>query len=287
MEQKKKQYKRAIIGVLATISLVYTLLYFFFWPAFEHALFNVDSFSIVTGIILIRVLIFILMTYVLFRQWIRQEAIYTSDAYFLFGTTFIILISGKLFDLFYNIIHVSESFTEEFTLNLLKIRYFIIILNVIPLLYLGLQVLITFVKIYVKDLTKRQFNRIRLGIIIVFLSIMSILIIFANERTSLYNFLPIIVSGTMIGIVVMFLFMYKNKHLSQAHGLIIGAGFILAIIFSFVRTISLLTFDETITIIFSEIFDMIAYSIIFTGFMLKPKYAKEKVVVYPEVYVEK
>jgi len=287
MEQKKKQFKRTILGVMVALFIVYALLYFFFWPTLTHALFNVESFSIVTGIILIRVFISVLMTYILFRQWIKQEAIYTSDAYFLFGTTFIILISGKLFDLFYNFIHVSESFTEEFTFNLLKIRYLIIILNVIPLLYLGLQVLITFVKIYVKNLTKRQFNRIRLGIIAPFLSIISILIIFTSERTRLYNFLPIIVSGTMIGIVVMFLFMYKNKHLSQAHGLIIGAGFILTIIFSFVRAILLLTFDETITIILSEILDILAYSIIFTGFILKPKYAKEKVVVYPEVYVEK
>lgn len=287
MEHKKKLFKRIILGNMILVFSAYTILYYLFWPSFRETLLNIEAFSIITGIIFMRVFIFLLMTYILFRQWIKQESIYTSDAYFLFGTTFIILIAGKLFDLFYNFIHASGSFSEDFTFNLLKIRYLIIILNVIPLLYLGLQVLITLVKVYIKDLSKQQFNRIRLAIIIVFLSVISLLIIFTNERAKLYNLLPVIVSGTMIGIVVMFLFMYKNKHLSQAHGLIIGAGFILAILFSFVRIILLLTFDETLTIIYSEIFDMIAYSIIFTGFILKPKYAKEKIVAFPEVIIEK
>jgi len=287
MEHKKKLFKRIILGVMILVFSAYTILYYLFWPSFRESLLKIEAFSIITGIILIRVFIFLLMTYILFRQWIKQESIYTSDAYFLFGTTFIILTAGKLFDLFYNFIHASGSFSEDFTFNLLKIRYLIIILNVIPLLYLGLQVLITLVKVYIKDLSKQQFNRMRLSIITVFLSIISLLIIFTNERARLYNLLPVIVSGTMIGIVVMFLFMYKNKHLSQAHGLIIGAGFILAIIFSFVRFILLLTFDETLTIIYSEIFDMIAYSIIFTGFILKPKYAKENIIAFPEACIEK
>ncbi|MHA1660459.1 MAG: hypothetical protein ACTSUT_15210 [Promethearchaeota archaeon] len=215
------------------------------------------------------------MAIILFKKWFKQEAIYTSDAYFLFGATFVILSFAKLLDLFWDLVYASGCFADDYILLLLKIRYLIMVLNVVPLFYLGLEVLITIINTYLKDMTTRQFKRVKLYIIVLFLGSVSFIIIMANDLAILGKLLPVIVFGTMIGIVVMFLFMYKSKRLSQAHGLVIGVGFTCAILSALVRPVITASTDS-FSLVIAEILDMIVYFIVFIGFMTKPGYAKEK-----------
>jgi len=233
-----------------------------------------ENLWLISLVILLRVLIFVIMSYILYKKWLRQEAIYTSDAYFLFALFFTIITAGKILDLFWNLAFISESFSADFTLALLKIRFSVIVLNALPLLFIGLEALITIFNAYIKNMTKKQFNKARIIIIILFLGIVSFIILIAPNIDILRQLLPIVTAGTMIGIVIMFLFMYKNKKLSQAHGLLIGLGFLFAVITSFVRSI-LNASGASTALIYAELLDMLVYFIIFTGFMTKPKYARK------------
>lgn len=274
MEQKKKQFKRIIWSITIIIFLIYFSAFYLNWIKLNEAYIIEENLWIISLIIIIRMLIFVAMSFILFSKWFKQEAVYTSDAYFLFAVFFAIITAGKILDLFWNLTFISEGFSTEFTLVLLKVRFSVIVLNAFPLLFIGLEALITIFNTYIKNMTKKQFNKARLITIIIFLGIVSVIIIIAPTIDLLSKLLPIITAGTMIGIVIMFFFMYKNKRLSQANGLIIGLGFLLAVISSFIRSILNASLAST-GLIYAELLDMLVYFIIFAGFMTKPKYARK------------
>ena len=73
----------------------------------------------------------------------------------------------------------------------------------------------------------------------------------------------------------MFLFMYKNKHLSQANGLIIGIAFFAFIGSNIFRSIfSVSAMNEPSLFFAIEGFDIIVNTMMFIGFIRKPKYAR-------------
>jgi len=275
VEEKKKRYKIIIWGIYILICVIYILAFYFNWIGLSAAYIMEENLWIISLVILLRVLIFVIMSYILYKRWFRQEAIYTSDAYFLFALFFTIITVGKILDLFWNLAFISESFSVDFTLALLKIRFSVIVLNALPLLFIGLEALITIFNTYIKNMTKQQFNKARTIIIIIFLGIVSFIILIAPNIDILSQLLPIVTAGAMIGIVIMFLFMYKNKKLSQAHGLLIGLGFLFVVITSFVRSI-LNASGASTALIYAELLDMLVYFIIFTGFITKPKYARKQ-----------
>ncbi|MHA1491299.1 MAG: hypothetical protein ACTSRI_16815 [Promethearchaeota archaeon] len=272
IEKKKRVYKFYLVFFIGTSFAAFVFLFIYYWPILSEAFVKEDILWWITGIILFRIIVISIMSMILFFKWFKQEAIYTSDAYFLFGLFFTIFLFGKIIDLFLNMAYICEYFIDVYFI-LLKIRYFFLVFNTLPLLYLGLEVLITFFNIYIKEMTTQLFNRIRLITILIFLILVSFFIFMAPDIISLTSFLPLITMGTAIGIIVMFLFMYKSKRLSQAHGLIIGIGFICAVLTAIIRSI-LTTSLEPISVVIAEIFDFFAYFVIFAGFITKPGYAK-------------
>ena len=275
METKKKNFKRYLFCALIIVIAIVFLLYLAFWPTIEFTLANKENIWLSTAASIIRIVILAIMSFILFNKWFKQEAIFTSDAYFLFALFFMILTVGKVYDLFYNIILISELIDDVVLLFLLKIRYFIVIFNILPVLYIGLQATMTLTSAYIKELTKKQFNRIRLWIVVGFLIILSVIIIIAPTVASLIRILPYFTFAIFIALAIMFLFMYKNKHLSQANGLIIGIAFFAFIGSNIFRSIfSVSAMDEPSLFFLIEGFDIIVNTMMFIGFIKKPKYAK-------------
>jgi len=249
------------------------MLFTFYGSIFVSTLAANESLLLGLVVIIIRILILVIMTFFLYRKWLKQEAIYTSDAYFLFGSFFGILSCGKIYDIFYNLAFVSMSFDAEFILFLIKIRYFIVVVNVMPILYIGLDVIITFFNMYrEKEMDKKQFNKLRLRIILIFILVLVLIVSLAPTPNFLSKMLPFITLVIFLGIAIMFLFMYKNERLSQANGLIIGIAFICFIASNLLRSILLST--ELSYIVFVELIDIGVNLLMFIGFITKPKYAK-------------
>ena len=275
METKKKKFKWYLVGALTIISVIFILLYIAFWPIITFSLANIENIWLSTVASIIRIVILAIMSFILINKWFKQEAIFTSDAYFLFALFFLILTEGKIYDLFYNMILISELVDEVVLLFLVKIRYFIVVINILPVLYIGLQATMTLTSVYIRELTKDQFNRIRLWIVVVFLIILSIIITIAPTVASLIRVLPYFTIAIFIALAIMFLFMYKNKHLSQADGLIIGIAFFAFIgsnIFRSIFTVSAM--NEPSIFFLIEGLDIIVNTMMFIGFIKKPKYAK-------------
>jgi hypothetical protein len=275
MDSKKKNFKRYLLSASISLTIVFLILYGVFWSTIEYALSNVQDIWLSVIASVIRIIILAIMSIILFNKWFKQEAIFTSDAYFLFALFFMVLTVGKVYDLFYNLILISDLFDEIVLLFLVKIRFLIITINILPVLYIGLQATMTLGSVYIKELTKEQFNKIRLWIVILFLLLISIIIIIAPEITFLIRVLPYLTFAIFIALAIMFLFMYKNKHLSQANGLIIGIAFFAFIGSNIFRSIvSVSAMNEPSLLFAIEGLDIIVNAMMFIGFIRKPKYAR-------------
>ena len=275
MDIKKKKFTLYLLGASLSLTAIFFFLYFIFWSTIEYTLSDMQDIwlSIIASVI--RILILAIMSAILFNKWFKQEAIYTSDAYFLFALFFMILTIGKIYDLFYNIILISDLIDESVLLFLVKIRYVIVIVNILPVLYIGLQAMMTLTSVYIKELTKQQFNKIRLWIVILFSAVVLTIIIIAPDITSLIRVLPYFTFAIFIALAIMFLFMYKNKHLSQANGLIIGIAFFAFIGSNIFRSIfSVSAMNEPSLFFAIEGLDIIVNTMMFIGFIRKPKYAR-------------
>jgi hypothetical protein len=272
LERKERTFLYSILIVILALITSFTILFTFYWSVLVSTLVANEGLLLGLVVIIGRILILGIMSFFLYRKWLKQEAIYTSDAYFLFGSFFGILSCGKIYDIFYNLAVISTRFDAEFLLLLLKIRFFIVVVNVMPILYIGLEVIITFFNMYRnKEMDKKQFNKLRLRIILIFTVVLVLVISLAPTTSFLSTILPFITLVIFLGIAIMFLFMYKNRRLSQANGLIIGIAFICFIASNLLRSILL---SELYYIVFIELIDIGVTLLIFIGFITKPKYAK-------------
>jgi len=270
MEGKKKKFLYRILAVNLALLAVFALLFSFYGPILATTIFEneIGLIAIIT-----RILILGLMSFFLYRKWLRQEAIYISDAYFLFASFFGIFTWAKVYDLIYNPAIISGLFDTGFILLLVKIRFFIIIANLMPILYIGLDAVLVYINMNTnKDMKKKQFNRLRLRVILIFVLITISVIVLAPTLGFLNLVSPLITIVSFVSIAFMFLFMYKNKRLSQANGLIIGIAFICFIVSSLIRTILIST--NIYYSIIAEIIDIGVNLLMFTGFITKPKYAR-------------
>ena len=272
MESKKKKFLYSSITVILGLTIIFTVLFSLFWSTLITTIFSSEGLWIGVVAIICRALILGIMSFFLYRKWLRQEATYTSDAYFLFGSFFGILACAKIYDLYFNLTVISEAFSTEFILLLVKIRFFIIIVNLIPILYIGLDAILIYINMNKnKEMNKKQFNKLRLRIMFGFALVTALVIVLAPTLSFLNLVFPFITILVYIAIAFMFLFMYKNKRLVQANGLIIGIAFICFIVSNLLRTI-LINANLSYSI-FAELIDIGVNLFMFIGFISKPKYA--------------
>jgi hypothetical protein len=270
MDIKKKKFLYNILIVNLALLTVFIVLFSFYGPILAATIFDNEI-----GLIAItsRILILGVMSFFLIRKWLRQEAVYISDAYFLFGSFFGILAWAKVYDMFYNPAIISGLFETGFILWLVKIRFFIIIANLMPILYIGLDAILVYINMNRnKEMKRKEFNKLRLRVILIFVLLTVTVITIAPTLNFLNVVFPFITVAIYFCIAFMFLFMYKNKRLSQANGLIIGIAFICFIASSLIRTILIST--NIYYGIIAEIIDIVVNLLMFIGFITKPKYAR-------------
>jgi MFS family permease len=274
MEKKKRKYKIWITISVILICGLFIALYYLFWPLISIPLLEIDGVMLGIVIILVRAAVLGIMSFYLFKRWFKQEAIYSSDAYFLFGCLFGLFSFAKLFDILNNLINLHSTLDKSFILIFMKIRYLFIIITIIPILYLAFESFLTFINLYKKnEMSQKEFNRIRVEITIAYLAFFTIFITLAPNENFLIFSLPYITIFIIIAISFMFLYMYKNKRLSQANGLIIGLTFLLFTCSNVLRSFLTAMF-ATQGVIISETIDTGINFLMFIGFITKPKYAK-------------
>jgi len=210
----------------------------------------------------------------MFKKWFAQEYQFFSDLPFLFGLFFLILFFGKAYDLLYNL--TFYTIDEISFLVILKIRFIIAVLSITPMYYFSIGMILFFLSLNdrYKKLNNKEFSkRIQLIVLLLIVSIEMIIIILFLDLNTNRIILPSIVIPSFLIIVIVFYIAYKNKRLSQVNPLILAIGFGAYLISQIMRPVFQILFGETsLTVIISEIIDLVIYLIIFLGLIKKIEY---------------
>jgi len=275
---KKQLYKLLLALIVISGSLGIIALLIMFNSAMSRSLNQIEGMWTILIVILIRICILSVMTMYMFHQWFKQEAQFLSDIPCLFGSFFLFLIFGKFVDLVFDLTFFTLE--QETVLLLIKIRYIIIILNLIPMIFLGIEMIFYAISLKKehKKLRNEHYRKQLAAVIIVLLVLIeSIAVILSPDFSTISVLLPIIAIPSLIIIVWLFTFAYKNKSLSQINPLVVAIGFGGWTISQITRPLMQKIIGENTTyVVFAEIIDLILFIIIFIGFYLEANYTIKK-----------
>ena len=268
---KKARYRLYLLLSIIVSIIGVGLLYIFNTSLIIKAFRDYDDALQVILIISIRILILGLTSYYLFHKWLKQEAQYLSDIPFLLGLFFLVLVFGKVIDLFWDLTFFT--FNDTLVLFFLKFRFFIIIFGVAPLIYLGLEIVFFRLEDRFNRLKDNKFmNKLRFTIILLIVFSESFIVIIAPNNTVMGLILPCIVIPSLIGIVYIFFLAYRLKRLSVVKPGILTIGFFLYLISNIFRPLMQNILGEKASyIIITELVDIIIFLVIFIGLYRKNK----------------
>jgi len=266
---RSKLYKYSLIFCTLLVAILVSLIYIL---NFDLVILAIESYEGALEIMIticIRIILLFIMCLYLFGKWFKQEAQFLSDIPFLLGLFFLILMFGKALDLFHDITYFT--FNDDVVLVLLKVRFFTIIFEVAPLLYLGMEVI--FFRLedkYTKLKNKAYMNRLRTILIAMIVIIESIPVLIGPSVTIVTMILPFILIPSLIGIVYIFYMAYRLNRLTVIKPGILTIGFFLYMLSSIFRPLLLnIIGEEAIYLVIVETIDIIIFLIIFFGLYKK------------------
>lgn len=272
-----KLYKMAlvfgvILGIIGTMILFISNI-----SLINKSLNEIEGIWAVVIIISIRISLLSVMCIYVFNKWFKQEEQYISDIPHLFGLFFLLLTFGKILDLFWDLTYFR--FDEKFVLFLLKVRFLIIVLELIPLMYLSILMifyLLSFRERFKKLTNKKYSDKLTIELLLIIVMIEIFVVVIAPDVFALSRTLPFILIPSLIVIIYILFVAYRHQRLSQVHPLIIAIGFLLYTISTILRSVLHAMMDESAKpIIISETIDLFVFIIIFIGLCMKANYSKK------------
>ena len=270
LDSKKKLYYELTLLLSIIVSLIIISIAFIFYiPLIQQALIDYPSATLIILLIIVRIGIVSITAFYLFNKWFTQEQQYLSDIPFLLGLFFLILIFGKLIDLLWDLTFYYLS--DDVVLLFLKIRFFIIIFEVAPLIYLGLEVVLFSIEERYSKLGNTKYrNRVRGILITILITLESVAILLGSTKTFMGSLLPFILIPSLLGIVYIFYLAHKGGRLSVVKPKILAIGFFLYLISNIFRPLMQNILGETPDyIIISEFVDIFIFIFIFYGLIKK------------------
>lgn len=266
---KKRLYKTVLfISLFISIICIFCL-YLFSLPILIKAFTEYEG--VLQGFLIIsaRILVLSIISYYLIHKWFQQETQYLSDIPFLLSLFFIILLFGKLIDLYGDL--TFYLLDEIITLLYLKFRYIIIILEVTPLIFLGFEIIFFRLEERYSRLKERRYmNNLRVKLILVIFTIELLTVIIVPNSITLGLVLPFILIPSLIGIVYIFYLAYRLNRLSVVKPKVLTIGFFLYLLSNIFRPLMQNIIGENATYIFVvEFVDLIIFIVIFLGLYKK------------------
>ena len=259
-----------VIGVIAVV-----LLYIFNWSTIIETYQTHEGTLVIVLTIGIRISIVSLMAIYTFYRWFTQEKQYFSDIPFLFGVFFLLLIFGKSLDLFIDFSYFQLD--SGLLLLVMNARYLIAIFNLLPMIFLSIYMILISLSVkerFNKLSNEKYLNKIRLRILVIVVVIEIFVDIFILSIDNAPIIYPITILPSLITIVWLFNFAWRNQRLSQVNTLILMIGFGLYLITSILRPfIQFIIGESPLFVITAEAIDIIIFLIIFIGLYKKSNYS--------------
>lgn len=273
MVNAKRMKLLLILGILAGLSGILMLYISNISMIIESFYFYYPGSIGVVCVIMIRIIVMSLMTYIMFSKWFKGEKQFLDDIPFLFGLFFLGIVFGKFIDLF-----VDFSFYSNPTQSLIisKIRFILLAFDLIPMIFLSIGMLLFYMSINknrVKIQNEHYRNKLRFCILLIILSIEIIMGILAPDLKVVGLFYPIVLIPSLLIIIWLFWFTYQRKKLSEINSFILTLGFGALLLSQTVRPVLQIIFSENpFMITIAEVLDLSVFTIIFIGFLMKSNY---------------
>lgn len=244
---KKLRIKETFV---LSLLLIFVVLFYFFVVLFYYIpyystiseMYYINYFiTIITIIILIRISVSLYAAYFLFKIWLSKKSRMFTDLPFVFGLFFFLYIPAKLMDLLifttYRL-YADYGFSYYLLLNIIKLRYFILTFNILPLFLIGIYLYIFRLSLRKPDFEREKLSK-KLTVLfsILYFPTFFIIIIFLND-ISIFSYVGALLTLSSLSFVIwVFLTAYKGKILSKINSLIISIGFICYLIFNLILPI--------------------------------------------------
>jgi hypothetical protein len=272
--EKIIKYKSILVGTIGIIELIFMSLFFFLKDIIIYNFRQTPGeLVLIISLIIVRITIMGAMTIFFFHKWFHQEKRYFTDLTFLIGLFYYFLVIGKSFDIVW--ILTSNWNYEWISIALLKIRFIIILITMLPILYLGLGILLYSLSFRYDKLTEDFRKRIRLYLVLAYIGFGALFSLLSTSVFTISYIYPFVVLPTLVGITYIFIFAHRNQRLAQVNGLIIGIAFIWYAITSSLRPILTSIGPMKFGLWWlAEILDLGAFIVMFIGYLTKPSYIK-------------
>ncbi len=268
--QKKNKIKSFLFTIIIGGFVGIFYLYISHFTAIKNSLNRYEGMWSITIFILFRISITIGMMIYAFWQWCKQKEMHFTDANFLFGLFFLGLVYGKLINLLYILTFYTAG--ESAILNLLKIRYILIVLTAAPLIFIGIDIVLSSINKNHKNLIDTHYRNKLNSIVIIVLSISESTIIILTPNSIILGLILISFHiSSLIWISFTFYYSYGKKHSFQGRPLLISLAFFIDLILYIISIMTLPLRRQTIGysaifLIFAELFDLVIIIIIFIGY---------------------
>lgn len=230
---KKREISFISLSVIAVIffySIVILLYYIPFYSEISEMYLTNFFAAILTMIILIRISISTYGANFLFKIWLSKNSRRFTDLPFIFGLFFFLFIPAKLMDLLvfttYRL-YTDFGFSYYLILNIIKLRYFILTLSILPLFLSGIYLYLFRLNLKKPDLERKKLSK-KLTVLfsILYFPVFFIIIIFLNDIT-MFSYVGALMTLSSLSFVIwVFLTAYKGGILSEINSLIISIGLI-------------------------------------------------------------
>ena len=285
---KKREISFISLSVIAVIffySIVILLYYIPFYSEISEMYLTNFFAAILTMIILIRISISTYGANFLFKIWLSKNSRRFTDLPFIFGLFFFLFIPAKLMDLLvfttYRL-YTDFGFSYYLILNIIKLRYFILTLSILPLFLSGIYLYLFRLNLKKPDLERKKLSK-KLTVLfsILYFPVFFIIIIFLNDIT-MFSYVGALMTLSSLSFVIwVFLTAHKGKILSEINSLIISIGFICYLISNLILPILVNVIGPTslegerIGSLILELGTLFSMVIIILGFKKKANYKKK------------
>ncbi|NVM45799.1 MAG: hypothetical protein HWN79_12865 [Candidatus Lokiarchaeota archaeon] len=284
---KKREIFFISLLLIVVIFFYCSVILLYYVPFYSEIseMYSTNNFVIlITIIILIRISVSIYGTYFLFKLWISKNSRRFTNLPLTFGIFFFLFVPAKLMDLLvfttYRL-YTDFGFSYYLLLYIIKLRYFILTLSILPLFLSGIYLYLFRLNLRKPELKRKKLSK-KLTVLfsILYFPIFFIIIIFLNE-INMFSYVGALMTLSSLSFVIwVFLTAYKGKILSEINSLIISIGFICYLISNLILPILTNVIGPTslegerIGGLILELGTLFSMIIIIIGFKKKANYVK-------------
>lgn len=288
---KNRSIKLKIVDIsffsvlLISVITFYLILIIFFYISNYSVISEIYSvyyiLIILTVIILIRILVSIYASYLLFKIWLSKKTRKYTDLPFTFGLFFFLFVPAKLMDLIVYTTYVMYEyygFSYFLLLNIIKLRYYIMIINILPLFLSGLYLYLIRLNLKEPDFKREKFSKRLTVLFSLFYFPTFFTITFFLSDIHNFSFIGAIITLSSLSFVTwVFITVYRGKILPEINSFIISIGFICYLISNMilpllVNVVAPSSLEaERISGLILELGTLISMIIILLGFKIKAR----------------